>query len=196
MRRIRCVWLIIAVGAVIQLVLGASSLAQFVSEEISVRVHGDYCMLDGRYEFRNTEDHAALWPIFYPLLNTSSIPLADSIWIHDAVTGERLPFERGVSGVSFALNLPPSASRAVCISYRQLTPKDRMEYILTTTKRWGRPLERAIFRVVVPDSLKLTHISIPCDSLAKRGHDVEYLIRKKAFMPSSNFIIEWERRRK
>ncbi|HCV41907.1 MAG TPA: hypothetical protein DGH68_00360, partial [Bacteroidetes bacterium] len=121
MRRIRCVWLLIAVGAAIQLVLGASSLAQFVSEEISVRVHGDYCMLDGRYEFRNTGDHAVLWPIFYPLLNTDAIPLADSVHIHDAETEELLPFESGVNGVSFALNMPPRASKVIRISYRQRT---------------------------------------------------------------------------
>lgn len=194
MRRIRCVWLLTAVVPVIQLALSATALAQFVREEISVRVHGDYCTLDGRYEFKNTQNDAALWPIFYPLLNTATIPFADSICIRDAGTKEVLPFESGVNGVSFALNMPPRASKTIRISYRQRTPKERMEYILISTKQWGKPLESATFRVVVPDSLRLTHISIPYDSLTKRGHDVEYIIQKNAFMPRSNLIIKWERR--
>jgi hypothetical protein len=184
-----------AVVSVIQLSFGAISAAQFVREEISIRVHGSYCTLDGRYEFRNTQNDAALWPIFYPLLNNAAIPLADSIHIRDAVTEDLLPFEDGVNGVSFALTMPPRASKAIRISYRQRTPEKTMEYILTSTQKWGKPLEQATFRVVVPDSLRLTHISIPYDSLMKRGHDVEYLIHKKAFMPRSNLIIKWERKK-
>lgn len=186
--------ILITVMVGVQLVLGARSAAQFVREEIAIRVHGEYCTLDGRYEFRNTEHHAALWPIFYPLLNTDVVPLADSVQIHDAESGESLPSESGVNGVSFALSMPSRASRAIRISYRQLTPKQTMEYILTSTKQWGKPLENATFRVMVPDSLKLTHISIPTSSHTKRGHDVEYLIQKKAFMPRSNLIVKWERR--
>jgi len=181
--------------AVAQLVVGATSLAQFVREEISIHVHGEYCTLVGRYEFRNTQNHAALWPIFYPLLNTDTIPLADSIRIRDAGTEELLPFESGVSGVSFALNMPPRASKSIRISYRQRTPKQRMDYILTSTQQWGKPLESATFRVVVPDSLRLTHMSPDYDSLMKRGHDVEHFIHKKVFMPHSNLSIKWERRR-
>ena len=169
-------------------------MAQFVREEISICVHGDYCTLDGTYEFRNTQNDVALWPIFYPLLNNATIPLADSILIRDAGTEEPLPFESGVNGVSFALTMPPRASRAIRISYRQLTPKRKMEYILTSTKQWGKPLESATFRIVVPDSLRLVYISIPTNSHTKRGHETEYLIRKKAFMPRSNLIIKWERR--
>jgi hypothetical protein len=192
----RCVWLLIAVVAAIQLIVSATSFAQFVREEISIRVHGPLCTLDGRYEFKNTQDRTALWPIFYPLLNSATIPLADSIRISDAGTEKLLPFESGVNGVSFALNMPPRASRAIRISYRQLTPKRRMEYILTSTKQWGKPLESATFRVAVPDSLRLTHISIPYDSLTTRGHDVEYFIRRKVFMPWSNLVITWERRQR
>jgi len=190
MRNISCVWL-----GMIQLVLGATSPAQFVREEIIVRVHGDYCALDGTYEFRNAEEHALPWPIFYPLLNTAVIPLADSIRICDAGTEELLPFESGVNGVSFALNMPPRASRIIRISYRQRTPKERMEYVLTSTKEWGRPLESATFRVVVPNALRLTHMSLPYDSVMKRGNNVEYFTRKKTFMPRSNLILEWERRK-
>jgi hypothetical protein len=189
-----CVWLLAAVVPVTQLALSATSLAQFVREEISIRVHEGYCTLDGWYEFKNTQNDAAFWPIFYPLLNNAAIPLADSIRITDAETEDVLPFESGVNGVSFALTMPPRAPKAIRISYRQRTPKERMEYILTSTKQWGKPLESATFRVVVPDSLRLTHISIPYDSLTKRGHEVEYVIHKKAFMPRSNLIVKWKRR--
>jgi hypothetical protein len=158
-------------------------------------VHGDHCTLDGKYEFRNNENQAALWPIFYPLLNTDAIPLADSVQIHDAQTGQPLPFESGINGISFALNMPPLASRSIRISYRQLTPKRRMKYILTSTQQWGRPLESATFRIVVPDSLTIEHISIPASIHSRQDHDVEYLIEKKAFMPRSNLIITWERRK-
>jgi hypothetical protein len=195
MRHIRYVCLLIAVVAVIQLALSSTSVAQFVREEISIRVHGSYCTLDGRYEFKNTQNDAALWPIFYPLLSTVAIPLADSIRIYDADTAEPLPFESGSNGVSFSIPMPPLGSKTIQITYRQRTPKERMEYILTTTKKWGKPLERATFRVIVPDSLRLTHISIPYDSLMKRGHDVEHLIRKKAFMPRSDLVVKWERRK-
>lgn len=190
-----CHSLPISVVAVLQLLWCGTSLAQFVREEVSIHVHGDYCTVEGTYEFANTQDHATLWPIFYPLLNTATIPLADSIHVHDGDTGDPIPFERGSNGTSFSISMPPLGSKTVRITYLQRTPKQLMEYVLTTTKHWGRPLAMAIFRVVMPNSLRLTHISIPYGSRVERGDGVEYIIRKRAFMPRLNLIFQWERRR-
>jgi hypothetical protein len=69
-------------------------MAQFVEEEIVIRVGDGYCLLEGTYKFRNPEGQPALWPIFYPLLDTDAIPLADSIRVRDARTGGRSPLTR------------------------------------------------------------------------------------------------------
>lgn len=185
---------LLVVAALLPATPGQSASAQFVREEIAFRASAGSCAVDALYEFRNAAPHDVLWPIFYPLLHTSEIPRAESIHVSDPASGEALQFEPGAEGISFSVAIPARRTRAIRITYRQPAPAGRMEYILTTTQRWDRPLERAVFRIQIPDSLKLLQCSVPHDSVIRRSGETEYLVRRERFMPRANLGFRWERR--
>ncbi len=167
---------------------------QFVSEKITVSVLGGFCTLDGVYSFKNQGPAAARWPIYYPLTNTGALPFPDSISVLDASTGKHLAFEKSGDGVLFPLDIPPEHTRRIRIRYSQRTPAAEFEYILTTTRAWGRPLERAEFKIVIPDSLRLTSCSPSFVAMEKTGRGTVYHITRTNFMPASNLHIQWKRR--
>ena len=67
-----------------------------------------------------------------------------------------------------------------------------MKYILTTTKKWGKPLETAEFIIKLPASYKLKHISFDYDRHTKSDEYNIYRIIKNNFMPDQNLVIIWK----
>lgn len=167
---------------------------QFASENLTVSVLDSCCTLDGVYSFVNQGPVAARWSIYYPLLNTKALPFPDSISISDNATHDQLQFEKTGDGVLFALEVQPRHTRRIRIWYRQRTPARTFEYILTTTKAWGKPLELAEFHIIVPDSLRLISCSPAFDARERKGLRTIYHIKKTTFMPASNLAMTWKRR--
>jgi hypothetical protein len=188
-----CCWILLAISASCS--SASAQTTQFVREKITVRVHGTYCTLDASYYFRNHGASVAQCPIFYPLLNTKTLPFPDSLFAAEDTSTTPLALNRTKDGVSFSIRIPPDETKCVRVWYRQRTPVKRFEYILTTTQLWGKPLELAEFIIIVPDSLQLTFKSIPVDKIVKHGSETEYHSVQRNFMPTANLVIEWKRRK-
>jgi hypothetical protein len=186
-------WLVLSV-CVSSSALQAQSL-QFAEETIEVRVCGQYCTLTGTYTFKNHSHSDTEWSIFYPLLNTTTLPFPDSLAVLDMEGMQAVPFASAENGLSFIINVPANSGKTYRVFYRQPTPARTMEYILVTTKQWGRPLERATFLIVIPDSLQLTKISLPYDSVEKTRNGHIYYVHKTDFLPEKNLIIKWREKK-
>ena len=187
--------LIAAIVACFSPAIAQAQSLQFVEETIEVRICGSYSTLNGTYTFKNHGSSDAVWSIFYPLLNTKQIPFADSVCVFDTTSKRSIPFATSNEGISFPVTTPAEATSTYRIFYKQRTPARTMEYILTTTKEWGRPLERATFIITIPDSLQLTGISILYDRVEKSRNEHVYHIFKADFLPKNNLVINWRRRR-
>ena len=164
----------------------------FVREHITVTVAGGSCALDADYYFKNSARRPSGCTIFYPLINRSDLPYPDSISVADSA-GAPIGFERTTEGIMFFLDLKSEETKKIRVRYRQRTPSQRFEYILTSTKAWGKPLELAEFRIVVPDSLKLISCSPVFDRKETIKNTVYYHIKRSKFMPDSNLIVKWKR---
>jgi hypothetical protein len=167
---------------------------QFSEEEVRVHVQGRHCTVTGTYTFTNHSDREIAWSLFYPLLETPQLPFPDEISVFDTTRSIAPPFSTSKEGIAFPVSTPPRSRATYRISYKQRTLAARMEYILTTTRNWGRPLDRATFVVTIPDSLQLTSISIPCDSVKLYGNDSVFSSRRHNFLPEENLILSWRRK--
>ncbi|NIV16690.1 MAG: hypothetical protein GWN62_37215, partial [Aliifodinibius sp.] len=105
--------------------------------------------------------------LFYPLINQPELPFPDSIWVSDRNAQQTLDFKTTEKGVYFEIQIPSHAQRTYRVGYRQQTPAQKMEYILTTTHRWHRPLEQATFAIKIPQHLSLSELSFPYDQMTE-----------------------------
>ena len=166
----------------------------FVKEFIRVRVHGESCTLEGEYVFMNPTSHPANLSLFYPFPLSGGLPFPDSISVSRGRTNEAVPFGKVENGITFTVSIPAQKTDRYRVRYVQPTPSRRMEYILTTTRNWERPLERADFVIIIPDSFTLTHLSTPRREVVRRRHETLYRFREANFMPLENLVVEWKRR--
>lgn len=188
---------------------------QFARERIEVEVLGEACVLTGTYYFCETGPAArqplsverpdsANFPfnitLYYPFVVTPELPFPDSIQVTDLRSGRPVQFTQSARGVYFPVSVPPQDTAIYRVRYRQKTPSAKMEYILTSTQKWNRPLQSADFIIRIPQQYQLISLSPAFDRAApgstgeKNAPGMIYFIHRENFMPQSNLTIQWERK--
>jgi hypothetical protein len=176
---------------------GASAqnqLIQFIREEIDVQVLGDSCLVTGTYHFRNVTGEQVAQELLYPFPGKNELPPPARMEATNLTTGERVMLRRVAQGDVFTVVLPPRGESAYRVRYVQTTPSDRMIYMLTTTRHWNRPLERAAYSIVVPRQYTLTSLSIPADTTFTSPSGRTYQSKKVNFMPTQDLVLQWTKR--
>lgn len=164
---------------------------RFSRENIEMNVHGDYCVLNGIYYFKNEGKTALRQILFYPFVISNDLPYPDSISVRETSTNHEVAYSRSVEGISFGISVPAQSFSVYRVTYRQRTPSGYMEYILTTTADWKKPLEIAEYQIRMPRTLALEYLSLPGVSSTKRGDESIYYVRKATYMPSANIVVRW-----
>jgi hypothetical protein len=185
------------------LLAGVSALAlpqsphpvlQFFQEEIAVEVMGDSAVLTGVYHFRNLSAQPARTRLLYPFPRRPGLPEPRRIEVLDVLANRGVGIEKGERCVQFPIAVKPWGESAYRVRYVQPTPAGLMEYLLTTGRAWGRPLEKASFSVYLPDRLKMTFLSYPRDTLWKSGGGTTYEFHRRQFWPDRELTVRWQRR--
>jgi len=65
--------------------------------------------------------------------------------------------------------------------------------VIQTTQRWGKPLELAEFKLVVPDSLKIGKTAYPCHTMYRIEGEEIYFWRMEQSMPEKDMVFHYSR---
>jgi hypothetical protein len=87
----------------------------------------------------------------------------------------------------FSIYFPARAKVEVHLSYDQTTPRGRGTYILTSTKPWGRPLEKAVYRLI-SEGVQITGSNYPLTLYDSRT----YQWTREQFMPPADWRFTWK----
>lgn len=169
-------------------------MIHFLREEIDVQVLGDSCIVTGTYHFRNVTGERVAQELFYPFPGRNDLPPPARVEATNLTTGERVALTRVAQGDVFTVVLPPRGEFAYQVRYVQATPLAHMIYLLTSTRHWNRPLERAEYSIVVPSQYTLTSLSIPADTTFSSPAGHTYRATKVNFMPIQDLVLHWRKR--
>ncbi|MCP4590396.1 MAG: hypothetical protein GY842_06615, partial [bacterium] len=145
-------WLTVAAATIgITLFSGATSPVRFRSERIVIRTGADHIAVEGLYEYHNPAPYPTVLRLGVPFPVDSDHPPPTELALDEVTEDGRflrplLPAVHG-SDVSVRFLLGPFESRRLRLRYTQPTAVPRGRYILSTTRAWGRPLERASFEL-------------------------------------------------
>jgi hypothetical protein len=167
---------------------------QFAREEVSFAVFDSSCNVTADYTFRNISDLSIRQTLFYPLPVHQSQPFPDSLTVVDAATGAAVPYAASANGISFAITIAPRVERRYGVRFTQRTPLRSLEYILTTTRAWARPLDYAKFSVTMSSVSVLASSTFRPDRQTVGNGKRVYVIEKRQFMPDCDLVIRWERK--
>jgi hypothetical protein len=171
-----------------------SQQIEFVGEEIELMVADSSCTVNGLYWFRNSKPVTTNVVLFYPFVVNEKLPYPDTINIVEVGSDRQVKFTRSKNGIYFGVNVLPSNTTLYRVTYTQRTYTLSMQYILQTTAQWGKPLEQAVYRVRIPDTYVLTSSTMIFQQIYKQDGEQVYEDCEEHFMPSTDFIIQWERR--
>ena len=172
----------------------------FAREEISVRVRladpkdrGDSGAVGtievlGRYYFTCSAEDTVAAIISYPFPLDSFHGYPDSV----ALSGYR--FQLVDSAARFVMRFPPGEEVSFTAWYRQPLYGPEARYIVTTTRHWRRPLDRAEFAVTVPAELPDARLNYQPDSTRQTDSTLTWFFTRRKFYPAEDVIVTWSDR--
>ncbi|MCL5031369.1 MAG: hypothetical protein M1480_20390 [Bacteroidetes bacterium] len=163
--------------------------ANFFKEDITFRLDSIHFNVEGYYWFANNSDKPVSSDIFYPFPNSSGEKI-DSIRLFNISAGQKTHYKlEGSNGISFDLFIAPHDTVLFQIGYRQELTSDSAEYILRTTQGWGKPLEHAEYKLIVPADFKIKNFSYQPDKSYNIENQKIYYWKMENFMPSRDMVF-------
>ncbi len=168
-----------------------SQKLSFYKEDLKFSLETKYFTVDGAYYFSNSDSIKVKQIIFYPFPLAKELGNIDSISVYDSTERKVISFSKmnDNSGISFPLLMEGYGFRKIKIHYRQQLKGNMAEYILQTTKNWGKPLETANYSLCVPVNVKIDSLSYTADSIKHLGNKYIYYWTKKNFLPKKDFYF-------
>lgn len=174
----------------------------------------------GMYHFQCSAKEPLVASVFYPFPLDSTHLYPDSIELRTLTAalsdrdrrgqrqtpnaGVRMPdsvvrrselavrsFTRQDSGVSFRMRFRPGAEDSFFAYYRQPLKTNSATYIVTTTRKWKRPIDLAQFRITVPAGFKKVNVTYKPDSVIGLDSTVRYFFTRKKFYPNKDVTVTW-----
>jgi hypothetical protein len=139
----------------------------------------------GMYHFTCSAKQPLVASLFYPFPLDSTHPYPDSVEIRQR------GFQKQDSGVSFRMQFRPGAEDSFFAYYRQPLRANTATYIVTTTRKWKRPIDVAHFRVTVPAGFKDVKLTFRADSVTRNDSTVTYLFMQRRFFPDRDVTVTW-----
>jgi hypothetical protein len=164
---------------------------QFYKEDIDFVVKNNYFEVNGIYYFCNVNNRKTKIDLFYPFA-TDSLNYGDVDSIKVTKKDADIHFIRKDNqGIYFLLEMDPYGTSEYYISYRQKILGNKAEYILMTTSKWNKPLERVNYRLILFNEIKPAYLSYKPDSFKIINGQTIYYWQRKDFMPDKNLIFEF-----
>jgi hypothetical protein len=168
----------------------------FFKESITLSVDESTASVSGIYYFRNNSDNAGRMPILFPFFVDSTSIFPDTMCAYIVNEKDTTYLDCRNTGqheaVMIAIPLSPNCTTVWHLDYRQKIFGPRATYILTSTGAWGKPLEEATYRFIVPKAFKDVQIWPEADSTLVKGKSQEYLAHRIDFMPGQDMTIHWK----
>jgi hypothetical protein len=167
--------------------------ADFFREDITFRLDGIHLDVEGYYWFANNSDTFVAADISYPFPNWSGEEI-DSIRVFNISAAHKTRYDMdGTNGISFHMFIPQHDTAVVQIGYRQKLNGDSAVYLLRTTQGWAKSLNRAEYKLVVPDSLVVKDFSYLPERSYSIGREKIYFWGMEHFMPVRDMIFHFQR---
>jgi len=161
------------------------SPVHFAREEIAMDVRPGTLEVRGMYHFTCSAKQPLVASLFYPF------PLDSAHLYPDSIEIRQHGFQKQDSGVSFRMQFRPGAEDSFFAYYRQPLRTNSATYIVTTTRKWKRPIDLAQFCVTVPAGFKDVNLTFKPDSVRKSDSTVSYFFARKKFYPDKDVTVTW-----
>lgn len=170
---------------------------EFFKEEITMTITDSTSSISGVYYFRNNTEKDKPFAVAFPFYvdGVSQYPhgiRAYTVNGDDTLTIETEALE-GQNAIRMRIPMKPKEVTVWYLDYTQRIESDYARYILTSTSAWGKPLEEATYRFIIPMDYRIIEIWPRADKVRRVKPNLEIWCEKINFMPDQDMRIFWER---
>jgi hypothetical protein len=164
----------------------------FLKEDITFTICApDTIEILGIYWFSNTGDESVTTTIFYPFPLDSNAAFPHYIDVKRYDSRKAIAYRQLTNGIEWRQTVPARGLDSVLVVYRQKVKKGIGQYIVSTTKLWDKPLQKADFKVRVPPNTLMTFWTFQTDSMCTNNDTLIYYSQFKSFMPDEEMNVRW-----
>ena len=164
----------------------------FCKENITFTICApDTVEVSGIYWFSNTGDSSVSTIITYPFPVDSNAEYPYHIVVTRCSTRKPVVFKQFPFGIEWHQSVSARGFDSVLVIYRQKVKKGVGQYIVSTTKQWGKPLQKADFTLCVPRRITMTFWAFQADSLTATQDTILYHSHFKSFLPDGEMEVRW-----
>jgi hypothetical protein len=170
--------------------LASGQQLSFYRENITMKIQGQNFYVSGTYYF--SQDQSGIKQLYYPFPVNDLLGNPDSVYLFDLTNNAPIePTVQDSSGLLFLADFSKYSDLSIQISYRQPLFGNKAEYILETTKVWGKPFREATYQLIIPKSLIITRFAIAPDDFIVTDQEKIYTWKKYNYMPERNMVFEF-----
>lgn len=168
---------------------------RFISEVVRMVIGVDSLTVGGTYQLLCPAGAGRSAPLLYPYPSDDMMGGARTMSLAcRAPEGpwRSLAFQevQGELGAVWTIPLDMADTLEIRTVYRQALDTSYARYIVTTTRSWGRPLERARFEILLPRGAVPESFSFPFALGDCRGRPC-YVYETTRFMPDRDVEVRW-----
>lgn len=179
----------------IQITMGLfAQIPDFYREDLTFILDDSSFTLTGYYYFKNTGRENEKLDMLYPFPEHDSYGRVTDVYAY--IYGN--PLQNALlhyNDKAAIINLEVHAGETTMlrIGYTQELLGNKAEYILTSTKSWGRSLKEVNYTLITPQHMKVDSLAYPPDFKNTKSGKTFYYYHKENFMPDREFEIYFRR---
>ncbi len=175
---------------------GYFTTVQFDRERIDIEAGKGRVRVMGLYLYTNASRLPAILNFKVPFPIDRNHPPPEWFALYESNSEGRLladimPVVRG-NVVAFRLIFRPREAKWIRFDYVQPARTASGRYLLTTTRAWRRPLERADFTLHLPASCRLIASNYPATTRISEGAAQTFAFSKTDFFPDHDWEFIWQ----
>ena len=164
----------------------------FVSERVVMDVEDATLKVEGTYNFKNPSPAHWSGRIAYPIYVSEIQPRPEQVVLEGKDEPLRVRCRKpGECLAVLFLKVSAGETKSVKLSYEQPLKENRAVYLLTTAKKWDRPLQRAELVVKINKNYKNIQLSYPSQREKTKGSKKVFTTIREEFVPQKELEVSW-----
>jgi len=175
------------------------SAVLFNEEEVYITLEKDVMAVEAVFEYQNTTEQRLRMDLYFPFIRSVKNTISDLkilLEAGDAAGGRLLDHTAEENRVLVDFIIEPKQRVSVKVRYHEAIKDNHAEYIITSIRKWQRPVGKALFIVKLPASFKAPLFSFADNLVEKSGVEgspyVVYTFRMRDLYPDKEFQIAWQ----
>lgn len=171
-----------------------AQIPDFYREDLTFILDDSSFTVTGYYYFYNPGDKDEKLDLFYPFPADESFGRISDVYAYkygNPLKNALLHYNDKAAMIN--LEVKSKEKTMIRIGYTQQLKGRRAEYILMSTKSWGKSLKEVNYTLIAPHNLRIDSLSYPPDFSNDKSGKAIYYYHKEDFMPDREFEVYFSR---